>query len=50
MFNRLAVLIGQLINAHLNIFKDAEQDHIVDTGADEDDRQALVHAGFGDSL
>jgi hypothetical protein len=43
-------LIRKLVNAHLNIFENAEQNHVVDTRPEENDGQALVHAGFGDGL
>jgi hypothetical protein len=43
-------LIRQLIDAHSNVFENTEQDHVVDASPDKNDGQALVHAGFGDSL
>lgn len=43
-------LLRQLIDAHSNVFKNAEQDHVVNAGPDKNDGKPLVHAGFGDSL
>lgn len=40
--------VGQLVNPRLDVFEHAQQDHVVDTGPDENDREALVHARFGD--
>lgn len=48
MFRRqLTALVRQLVNTHLNIFKYAEQDHVVDAGSKQNDGEALVRAGFG---
>lgn len=35
----------KLIDAHLQKLEHAEQDHIVDPGADQKNRQSFVHAG-----
>lgn len=43
-------LLRQLIDAHSNVFKNAEQNHVVNAGPDKNDGKPLVHAGFGDSL
>lgn len=43
-------LIRKLIDAHLDIFKDAEKNHVVHAGPDENDGQTFVHAGFGNGF
>lgn len=39
--------VGQLVDMRLDVFKHAQQNHVVDAGPDEDDGEALIHAGFG---
>lgn len=41
--------VGQLVNSSLDILEKTEKDHVVDPGPNQNDGDAFVHAGFGDS-
>lgn len=41
--------VGQGVNPSLDVLEQTEKDHVVDRGPDQNDGDALVHAGLGDS-
>ena len=43
------LLLGKSVNLSLDVLENAHQDHIVETGADQDDGKAFVHAGLRNS-
>lgn len=47
--SRAEALPGQLVDLRLDVFKHAQENHVVDARPNEYDGKAFVHAGFSHS-